>query len=440
MDLVSAFIIFAASMAGVLYLGHDMLWAVIIGFIGFFIVGLKRGFKFKYLLKLSLRGAKGSLIVAQFMLIIGVLTGLWRISGTFALLTFWGLKLINPKFFILAAFALSCLISYAIGTSFGTVSTIGAALLMLARSSGLQASHTLELLTAGAVMSGIYFGDRASPASSCANLVASLTHTDLYKNIKLMMRTAFIPLLITIILYALLSLNHPLDNLNSSMLKSLEANFNLTPWAIIPAVLMLVLPLFNIKILKVFILSIAAAFICAVTFQGESFYNTLHCAVFGFQANNSVMELFNGGGLMSMVSVSLVLLVSGTYSAILGDTNMLDNLQHNIIKLADKIGMFPVTLTAGVLADAAFCNQTIGVMITNQLMAKPYELKNLPPQALAIDISNSAVIAAGLIPWCLGCSVPLAVMNISPSCLIYAFYLYLLPLCCVIFKNKIKLI
>ena len=95
-------------MAGVLYLGHDMLWAVIIGFIGFFIVGLKRGFNFKYLLKLSLLGAKGSLIVAQFMLIIGVLTGLWRISGTFALLTFWGLKLINPKFFILAAFALSC--------------------------------------------------------------------------------------------------------------------------------------------------------------------------------------------------------------------------------------------------------------------------------------------------------------------------------------------
>ena len=440
MDLVLAFIIFAASMAGVLYLGHDMLWAVIVGFICFFIVGLKRGFKFKYLLKLSLRGAKGSLIVAQFMLIIGVLTGLWRISGTFALLTFWGLKLINPKFFILAAFALSCLISYAIGTSFGTVSTIGAALIMLARSSGLQASHTLELLTAGAVMSGIYFGDRASPASSCANLVASLTHTDLYKNIKLMMRTAFIPLLITIILYALLSLNHPLSNLNNSMLYSLEANFNLTPWAIIPAVLMLVLPLFNIKILKVFILSITAAFICAVTFQGESFYNTLRCAIFGFQANDSAMELFNGGGLMSMVSVSLVLLVSGTYSAILGDTNMLDNLQYNIIKLANKIGMFPVTLTAGVLADAAFCNQTIGVMITNQLMAKPYELKNLQAQALAIDISNSAVIAAGLIPWCLGCSVPLAVMNISPACLIYAFYLYLLPLCCVIFKNKIKLI
>ena len=417
-----------------------MLWAVIIGFIGFFIVGLKRGFKFKYLLKLSLRGAKGSLIVAQFMLIIGVLTGLWRISGTFALLTFWGLKLINPKFFILAAFALSCLISYAIGTSFGTVSTIGAALIMLARSSGLQASHTLELLTAGAVMSGIYFGDRASPASSCANLVASLTHTDLYKNIKLMMRTAFIPLLITIILYALLSLNHPLSNLNNLMLYSLEANFNLTPWAIIPAVLMLLLPLFNIKILKVFILSITAAFICAVTFQGESFYNTLRCAIFGFQANDSAMELFNGGGLMSMVSVSLVLLVSGTYSAILGDTNMLDNLQNNIIKLADKIGMFPVTLTAGFLADAAFCNQTIGVMITNQLMAKPYELKNLQAQALAIDISNSAVIAAGLIPWCLGCSVPVAVMNTSPSCLIYAFYLYLLPLCCVIFKNKIKLI
>ena len=192
--LTLAFAVFAALMAGSLAYGYSMLWALAAGFIGFMGVGLRQGFALPALLRMAWKGVRESLIVVRVMLTIGVLTGLWRAAGTFALLTAWGLRLISPSTFILEAFLLSCTLSYALGSSFGTAGTLGVALMTVARSGGVS-----ELAAAGAILSGIYFGDRASPASSCANLVTALTSTDLYDNVKLMMRTALLPLLLALL-------------------------------------------------------------------------------------------------------------------------------------------------------------------------------------------------------------------------------------------------
>ena len=128
MDITLAFAVFAALMAGSLACGYSMLWALAAGFIGFMGVGLRRGFALPALLRMAGRGVRESLIVVRVMLTIGVLTGLWRAAGTFALLTAWGLRLISPSTFILEAFLLSCTLSYALGSSFGTAGTLGVAL------------------------------------------------------------------------------------------------------------------------------------------------------------------------------------------------------------------------------------------------------------------------------------------------------------------------
>ncbi|MBR0204087.1 MAG: sodium:proton antiporter, partial [Synergistaceae bacterium] len=176
--MIPAFILFIAALILVLYFGLPMSLAMFAGFIIFLALGLVRGHRLKDLLIYSFNGAKDSLIVVRVMLVIGILTGLWRSSGTFAILTAWGLRVITPDLFILAAFILSCILSYALGTSFGTVSTLGIALITLARSGGAD-----PLITAGAVMSGIHFGDRGSPSSSCLHLVTSLTGTNPYDNV-----------------------------------------------------------------------------------------------------------------------------------------------------------------------------------------------------------------------------------------------------------------
>ena len=432
MDLTLAFVVFAALMAGSLAYGYSMLWALAAGFIGFMGVGLRRGFALPALLRMAWKGVRESLIVVRVMLTIGVLTGLWRAAGTFALLTAWGLRLLSPSTFILEAFLLSCTLSYALGSSFGTAGTLGVALMTVARSGGVN-----ELAAAGAILSGIYFGDRASPASSCANLVAALTSTDLYDNVKLMMRTALLPLLLALGLHTWLSFRNPMLGGEGAVLTSLNLDFHLSPWCALPALVMLVLPLFKVKVLHSFGVSILCAFLCAVLLQRTGTAGALRFALMGFHApEGSVRAIFNGGGLVSMLEISAALMISGTYAGIFDGTGILRGLQSRLARAMDALGAYPVTLTLGTLANAIFCNQTVAVMMTVHVVRHPYEERDLPSAELAQDIANSTVITAGMVPWCIGCSVPLTMMGVGAGAVPYAAYLYLLPLCYLLTRRR----
>ena len=408
-----------------------MSWAMLAGFATFLCVGLCRGFPLKALLRMSAVGARDSLIVVRIMLIIGVLTGLWRSAGTFAFLTAWGLRLIAPNFFVLAAFLLPCVLSYAIGTAFGTAGTLGVALMALARGGGVN-----ELITAGAIMSGIYFGDRCSPASSCAHLVAALTKTDLYGNIRLMMRTALLPFLLSLGFYLFLSLNNPMREFDGAALAALETEFNLSPLAGLPALIMLVLPVMGVKVFPAFLTSILCAFFCTVFVQGMDIEGALSCALLGFHVPGDIRVLFHGGGLTSMLEISFVLVVSGTYSGLFDGTGMLEGVQSRIEGLIARFGPFPVTALTGTAANAVFCNQTVGIMMTNQLIRQPYERQGLTRPELAQDLANSVAVIAGLVPWCIACSVPLSMFGVSFRAIPYSVYLYLLPLCYALTRRR----
>lgn len=424
MDLALAFVFFAANIIFVLYRHLPMSLAMCAGFVAFFCVGLNRKFAAKSLLSMSLKGAAKSLIVVRVLLTIGILTGLWRCAGTFAILTAWGLRAITPEMFILSAFILSCILSYALGTSFGTVGTLGIALMMLARSGGVN-----EVLTAGAIMSGIHFGDRGSPSSSCAHLVTALTSTELYNNIRAMMKSALLPLILSIAFYSVLSLRNPLINFHTDTLDELAQSFNLNPVVISPALLMLALPLFRVNIFVAFLVSIIAAFACTIFVQGYDILGALSCAIFGFHSDDGIKTLFNGGGFTSMIQTCLVLAISGTFSGIFEGTGILDQLQEKLSQLIKISGSWPVVLTFGTMMNAIFCNQTVGIMMTAQLLRRPCENNNIENKTFALDISNSTVITAPLIPWCIACSVPLSIMGTGIKSLLCACYLYLIPIC-----------
>ena len=430
--LALAFLVFAVSMIGSLIFGYSMLWSLSAGFVGFLCVGLRRGAALPDLLRMSWGGVKESFIVARIMLTIGVLTGLWRSAGTFAILTAWGLQLITPSLFLLAAFLLSCALSYAIGSSFGTAGTLGVALMTLARSGGVN-----ELATAGAILSGIYFGDRGSPASSCANLVAALTGSELYDNVRLMMRTATLPLLLALGFHAVLSLKNPMLGAENAVMTSMNLDFNMSPLCILPALIMLALPLFKVKVFPSLLASIFCAFLCTLFLQNADVLKALRFALLGFHApQGSVRAIFNGGGLVSMLEVSVALILSGTFAGIFDGTGMLADIQARLVRMMDRTSVFFVTLLTGTLSNAVFCNQTVGVMMTAHIIRRPYEQKGLSHAELAQDIANSTVITAGLVPWCLGCSVPRALMGVSARAIPYAAYVYLLPLCYAMTKRR----
>ncbi|HZK87955.1 MAG TPA: Na+/H+ antiporter NhaC family protein, partial [Anaerovoracaceae bacterium] len=175
MDLLIAFIVFAVTMTGCLVMGWSMAIALFIGLVCFLLIGLYRGFRLKNLLGMVYTGGRTSFVVLEILILIGFLTALWRASGTISFFVYYGISIITPHMFIVITFLITLILSFALGTSFGIAGTAGVMLMVLARSGGVS-----QIVTAGAIMSGAYFGDRCSPASSSASLVAAVSFTNLY--------------------------------------------------------------------------------------------------------------------------------------------------------------------------------------------------------------------------------------------------------------------
>ncbi|MBP2666886.1 MAG: Na+/H+ antiporter NhaC-like protein, partial [Firmicutes bacterium] len=150
-------------------------------------------------------GSKQSLVVIRIFVLIGAITAVWRACGTIPFIVYHGIGLMNAQYFILSAFLLSAMVSFLLGTSFGTVGTMGVVLMVLAKSGNVDVD-----VTAGAIIAGAYFGDRCSPMSSSATLVAALTGTQLYLNLGNMLKTSVLPFLLSCFGYVFLSLNNPL--------------------------------------------------------------------------------------------------------------------------------------------------------------------------------------------------------------------------------------
>ena len=162
-------------------------------------------------------------------------------------------------------FLICCVFSYALGTCFGVAGTIGIIFVTMAKAGDVSA-----LMTAGAVLSGGYFGDRCSPVSASASLTAFVTKTDLNTNVKLMAKTMIVPVAITSIMYAVLSITHPLKGIDPSISRMIDSGFKFSPVMLIPVAVMVILPLFKIKLKVTALISIVISAVLADVCQGAA--------------------------------------------------------------------------------------------------------------------------------------------------------------------------
>ena len=402
-----------------------MIPALLLGLVIFMYLGVRRGYRLSQLAKWGLASTRESLIVIQVMLIIGLITASWRISGTIPVFVYYGIKVITPRFFLLITFLLACLLSYALGTSFGVSGTLGVIFIALARSGGVD-----PVITAGVILSGVYFGDRCSPAASSAHLVAGVTHTEIMTNIKYMLRTCVLPFILTVIIYTFLSVRNPIGSLDAEIIKSFEETFTLSAIAFIPAVLMLVLPLIKVKVTNAILASAAAGILIAYFVQGMPVGMIIRSCLLGYESPDAGLgAILNGGGVASMLEVVVILIISCEYSGIFDGTKMLEPVHLALSKSIRRIGRFATHFIFSIAATILFCNQTITTLLAAEALADPYEQTGGNMQELAIDMENSGIVIAGFIPWCLGCKVPLTFMNVGAEAIPYAVYIFLIPLC-----------
>ena len=424
MLLLTVFGIFIACMVLSLILDISMLVPLAIGFVLFSLLARKCGFTWRQILLFAKDSCKDSFIVIGILLIIGCLTGMWRQSGTVAYFVTLGVSLIPPQLFILAAFLLSAAMSFAIGTSFGVTATAGVILMSIARAGGAD-----PVWSAAAILSGVYVGDRGSPAASSANLVSVLTHTDMRRNVREMLRSSILPFFLCCAIYAAKSLLAPMHDMDTAVLRLLEGEFRLQWYCLIPAVLMIVLPFCNLSVKLSMAVSLLSSVCVGIFLQGSSPADCLRAMVVGFTPKDEVLtEMLSGGGLVSMLEVCGILLISGTYGGLFSKTGILDGVRETLRSFAARIGRYPVMVILGTALSAVFCNQTIAVIMQNQLSGSLYGDQEEERYAKMLDMENSVILLAGIVPWCIASSVPLGMLGAGAGSIPFAFYLWLIPL------------
>jgi len=432
MDLLIAFSIFAATIIICISLDIPLCAALFVGLMIFFCVGLHQGFSAKALWKMIYRSRKTSFLVCQVLFLIGCLTALWRASGTIAFLVYYGIQIITPHWFLVIAFLLSAVLSYALGSSFGTAGTVGVMLITLARSGNVDL-----LMTAGAVLSGAFVGERCAPTSSAALLISAVTGVEHDKFLKTSFKIGIFPFLLTTIFFAGLSWYHPIQHVDASVIVALENSFYLGWPVIIPAILLMLLPFWHVRIIHVILISGIAAFFLSVGLQQHSIAETLLDCILGYQCTSTALKsIFSGGGVCSMLQVMCIILLSNGCVGVFQGTNMLQPMQRYLFPLIERFGFFPSQIVLAFFLSSIFCNQTIGITLATQLTGKLYINDHLPKEALAADLNNSIVTIAALVPWSIACAVPLSVMHVGVGALLYSVWLYLVPVCYLFTRPK----
>lgn len=437
MDFLISVAIFSLSLIFSLTKGIPILISMVIGMISFSLTALHRGYDLKNVVNMILKGMKKSVSLMPIFALIGIITAVWRASGTIPFFVYYGTKLMNPNYFILFAFFMSCMVSFALGTSFGTVGTIGVVLIVLAKGGGVNVSAA-----AGAIVSGAFFGDRCSPTSSSANLVATVTNTYLYDNIKRMMLTGIIPFIVTSVIYLILSKNNPINITDSTLLIEIESYFDLSFVTVLPTAVIFILAFLKKNVKTSMFFSIVAALIICLWVQQMPLIDLIYTMIFGFklEGNGRLASIISGGGLFSMFNVALIVLIASSYSGIFEETGMLNDIQSLLKKISNKIGIYLTTVFTSLVTGAICCNQTLPVLLTYQLMNKIYFEKGLSKEDIAIDLENTAIMTSELFPWSIAIAVPLATLAAGPESIFYAVYLYLVPIVNIIkFKNRLTI-
>lgn len=411
--------IFAVILLLCILSGYSILYALILGYILFFIYGLVKKFTIFQLLRMSGKGISAVKNILFIFLLIGMITAVWRACGTIPFIIYYSSRLIAPSAFILITFLLCSLISTLTGTAFGTVATVGVICMTIANVMDIN-----SIFVGGAILSGIYFGDRCSPMSTSALLISELTKTDIYQNIRNMIRTSIVPFAITCILYLFMGMTGKSTEVSTQLWNLFTENFDLHWVVVLPAVLIIVLSVLKMNVKIAMTTSILAGSMICLFVQNTDVLSLLKLLVMGFHSSDQQLaSMMDGGGVVSMLKVTAIVCFSSSYAGIFEGTGLLNGVKERIISLSGKITPYGSILLTSVITGMAACNQTLTIMLTYQLCKE-----TVPDQEqMAIILENTAVAIAPLIPWSIACAVPLAAIAAPNRCIFAASYLYLLP-------------
>lgn len=344
---------------------------------------------------------------------IGILIGTWMISGTIPMLIYYGLELINPSYIVLISFVVSAIISIVTGTSWGSVGTVGVALMGIA--TGLDANLAA---TAGAIVAGAYFGDKLSPLSDTTNLAPIAAGSELYEHIKHMLWTTIPASVIAIIVYLIAGLNttgasEAESESMTAMLSTLNEMFNWNLLLLIPPIIILYGALRKYPTLPVIIFSSIVAALLGMFIQGFTLQDVFASTVTGFDVSMvskegfdssvvppEVLDLIHQGGMQSMTSVILIAFSAFAFAGIMTKSGALDVIIEQLLKYVKRTGDLILSTVLSCLTMALVTgNSYLSIIVPGEMFKDTYKMKNLAAKNLSRTLEDSGTVVVPLIPW-----------------------------------------
>ncbi len=411
---------FCICLVACLVLDISIVYALILGLFLFGGYSLSRGNSLAATAKMAWTGLRTSRNILIVFVLIGMITAVWRASGTIPMIIFSATQFIMPSIYLLVVFLLNALVSVLTGTAFGTAATAGAITMTIGLVMGFDPAHL-----GGAILSGAFVGDRCSPMSTSALLVATITDTNIFDNISGMIKTALVPLIATCMFYLWLGSAGGSGETSLEILALFAENFKLHWVTLLPAGLIILMSCFRINVKWTMLASILLSCVICVALQGVSIADLLVTLVTGYQSEiPQLAVMLNGGGMTSMIKVMLIVGISSCYSGIFEGTGLLGGMKALIHRLAKKITPFGGMIATSVMTGVVACNQTLTIILTNELCHETVEDKN----QMAMNLENTAVLISPMIPWSIAGAVPLASAGAPTASILFAVFLYLVPI------------
>lgn len=381
----------------------------------------------------AIRSALGAIMI---LLVVGLMVGTWIASGTIPTIIYVGLRLINPKIFLLCAMIICSLLSLATGTSYGSAGSAGIAMMAIGEAMGIPVG-----MTAGAVLCGALFGDKLSPFSDTTNMAPAMAGGDLFKHIRSMLYTTIPTYVISAVLFVVLGLRYGSANYDPTLInetcEGIRANFNISPLTMIPVAVVIVLLLFKVDAVPAILLGGIAGLAVAVPLQGESFTDMLGIAYSGFTIESGselIDKLLNRGGITSMSSTAYVMIFAVGLGGALESLGVLHHLTDPVVsKIRSIPQLIGSTLVVSYACGMIGCTMAMDHVLTGKIMAPVYKEKGVAPEVLSRTMEDCGTVGAVLYPWHTSSIYFCGVLGVTYlQYLPFAFMAYLAPIAAMI--------
>lgn len=411
------------------------------------LIGYKNGISWGDIRQSTVDGISTGMQAIFILLGVGALIGTWAMCGTISSMVYYGLKLLSPHYFYASTCAICAVAALSIGSSWTVAGTIGIGMMGIAESMGLS-----PLITAGAVISGAYFGDKASPLSDTANLATAAAGSELFSHIRESLWTSVPALLLAIVGFSMLGAAGDFDA--SSTLRGLEQHVTISLWAFLPLLLVLVLALKKVPPFVTIFFSALAGGVMAVILAPQDVATLaaspdIHPALqqlkgvwaalaTGYQVTSgdpTVDKLLTRGGMSSMMMTIWLIMTALGFGAIVERAGLLNRVITPLINRTKSVtGAVTALVGTCVASNALTSDQYISIVLPARMFRKTFEDRGLAPVMLSRVVGDSATVTSPLIPWnsCgayMSAALGVSAIGFAPFC----FFNLLNPLLTVVF-------